>query len=602
MAWLAQQSLRDGVILIKSALRSAGVLTLLALLFSLSGCHRHRKTTSAPNTTDFSDALQPLVASSRLNILRWPDYSDYQAYVKSFYDDRNYEIAWTRDNKPTPAARGFMQAFAAADSKGLHPEDYDSSRWADRVKALASGHEDAIAKFDVAMTVNVMRFISDLRIGRVNPQRFNFGIDVANKKYDLAEFVSDHAVDITDVPRLLATVEPDSDNYRRTEQALAHYVELAHQASTGPTAQPLPPVAKPLKSGDPYPAAAELEQRLAIEGDIPAPDDSTDHEKTGETPHLLTKAISQGLRAYQERHGLAIDGRLTPDTVKSLNVPMSQRVAQLQYALERWRWLPDPYLNPRLLVNLPEFVLRGYSPDHNLEFKMKVVVGKVVGEHQTPVFARMMRYMVFRPYWNVPISIVRKELIPHIQTNHNYLEAKNFEVYNSKGQTVTSYTVRQLAQGGLMVREKPGPKNSLGLVKFMFPNQYDIYLHSTPATELFNRTRRDFSHGCVRVEKPADLATWLLDGQKDKDGKDWDMDKVQQAMNTGPNNYQVNLKTPIPIVIFYVTAEVEEDGHVHFFDDIYGYDDSLQKVLEKGPPYPIHPDAVASKPKPGDTV
>jgi murein L,D-transpeptidase YcbB/YkuD len=590
------------VILIKSVLRTAATLCVAALLFSLSGCHRHRKTTSAPNTTDYSDDLQPLVGSNRLPFLRWPNVSDYQSLVKAFYEDRNYEIAWTRDGKPTPAAKGFMQAFAEAESKGLNPEDYDSSRWPARIKLISTGHEDAIALFDVAMTVNVMRFISDLRIGRVNPQHFNFGINVAEKKYNLAEFVSDHGVDITDVPQLLATVEPDSDIYRRTEQSLAHYLDLARQESSGPAAQPLPTISKPLKVGDPYPAAGELEQRLMLEGDLSAPAESTNEEKSAEAPHVLTKFISDGLRAYQERHGLAIDGRLTSDTIKSLNVPMSQRVAQIQYALERWRWLPDPYLNPRLLVNLPEFVLRGYSPDHNLEFRMKVVVGKVIGEHQTPVFARMMRYMVFRPYWNVPISIVRKELIPHIQANHGYLEAKNFEVINNKGQPVPGYTVKQLAQGGLMVREKPGPKNSLGLVKFMFPNQYDIYLHSTPATELFNRTRRDFSHGCVRVERPVDLAAWLLDGQKDKDGQDWNVDKVQQAMNSGPNNHQVNLKTPVPIVIFYVTAEVEEDGHVHFFDDIYGYDDSLQKVLEKGPPYPIRPDAVASKPKTDDTV
>lgn len=588
--------------MIKSALRSAGILSLLGLVISFSGCHRHRKTTSAPNTTDYSDDLQPLAASSRLSFLRWPNISDYEPLVKGFYEDRNYEIAWTRDGKPTAAAHGFIQAFADAATKGLDPEDYDSSRWAARIQSLSSGNEEAVAKFDVAMTVNVMRFISDLRIGRVNPQHFNFGINVAEKKYNLAEYVSDNAIDITDVPKLLATVEPDSDNYRRTEQALAHYVELAHEESTGPAAQPLTTVAKPLKVGDPYPAAAELEQRLLLEGDMSSPAESTNGEQIGEAPHVLTKAISEGLRAYQERHGLAIDGRLTPDTVKSLNVPMSQRVAQLQYALERWRWLPDPYLNPRLLVNLPEFVLRGYDPDHKLQFKMKVVVGKVIGEHQTPVFARMMRYMIFRPYWNVPISIVRKELIPHIQANHGYLEAKNFEVYNNKGQVVPSYTIKQLAQGGLMVREKPGPKNSLGLVKFMFPNQYDIYLHSTPATELFNRTRRDFSHGCVRIEKPADLAVWLLDGQKDRDGQEWSLEKVQQAMNSGPNNYQVNLKTPVPIVIFYVTAEVEEDGHVHFFDDIYGYDESLRRVLEKGPPYPIRPDAVASRPKTDDTV
>jgi murein L,D-transpeptidase YcbB/YkuD len=216
----------------------------------------------------------------------------------------------------------------------------------------------------------------------------------------------------------------------------------------------------------------------------------------------------------------------------------------------------------------------------------------------------MMKYLIFRPYWNVPVDIARKELVPHIEANRSYLETKNFETVNSKGQPVP-YTAKLVAQGGVMVREKPGPKNSLGLVKFMFPNQYDIYLHSTPATELFNRTRRDFSHGCVRVQEPEQLAAWLLQDQKDPqnpDGGNWTLEGVHEAMTNGPDNHQVNLKTPIPIVIFYMTAEVEEDGHVHFFDDIYGYDEELQKVLEKGPPYPIKPDPAAPKPKPGDTV
>jgi murein L,D-transpeptidase YcbB/YkuD len=585
--------------LIKAARRSVVTLCAFALLLSLSACRRHRKTTSAPNTTDYSSSIETLTASRNLSFLRWPNISDYQPLVKTFYDDRNYEIAWTRDNKPTPAARGFIEAFTTSESKGLNPEDYDSSRWPARVASLSTGKDDAIAQFDVAMTVSVMRFISDLRIGRINPQHFNFGIDVANKRYNLAEFVSDHAVDVTDVPQLLTTVEPDSDLYRRTEQALAKYVELAKAQPTSPAANPLPMVTKSLGVGDPYAAGNELEQRLVFEGDGQV----TPGEDGNEDPtHVISKAASEGLRAYQERHGLAVDGKLGPATVQSLNVPMSERVVQLKNALERWRWLPDPYLNPRLMVNLPEFVLRGYSPEHKLDFTMKVVVGKVVGEHQTPVFAHMMRYLVFRPYWNVPTSIAHNELAPKIAANHGYLESHNFEVINSKGQPVTGYTAKQVAQGGVIVREKPGPKNSLGLIKFMFPNQYDIYLHSTPATQLFDRTRRDFSHGCVRVQKPDDLAAWVLEGQKDKDGQDWTIDKARQAMDSGPNNTQVNLKTPLPIVIFYVTAEVEEDGHVHFFDDIYGYDASMQKVLAKGPPYPIRPDPAAPKPKPGDTV
>jgi murein L,D-transpeptidase YcbB/YkuD len=213
----------------------------------------------------------------------------------------------------------------------------------------------------------------------------------------------------------------------------------------------------------------------------------------------------------------------------------------------------------------------------------------------------MMRYIVFRPFWNVPVDIARKELVPKM-SKPGYLEAHNFEVTNAKGQPV-SYTTRQVEQGAVLVREKPGPKNSLGLVKFMFPNQYDVYLHSTPSVSLFDRTRRDFSHGCIRVQKPEDLAAWLLDDQKAPDGEPWDLEKVHEAMTEGPDNRQVNLKTPVPIVIFYMTAEVEEDGHTHFFNDIYGYDADLEKVLEKGPPYPVKPTPLSpAKTKTGDTV
>jgi murein L,D-transpeptidase YcbB/YkuD len=310
-----------------------------------------------------------------------------------------------------------------------------------------------------------------------------------------------------------------------------------------------------------------------------------------------TSDLANAVKSFQHRHGIEETGKLTEQTIKSLNVPLTDRVVQLQDSLERWRWLPDPYVNAPLIVNLPEFVLRGYDAQHQPAFTMKVVVGKVIGEHQTPVFTHMMKYLILRPYWNVPTDIARKELVPHMEANHGYLAAKNFEVTNNKGQVLTDYTVKQVAQGGVMVREKPGPKNSLGLVKFMCPNQYDIYLHSTPATELFNRTRRDFSHGCIRVQEPDKLAAWVLQDQNPP----WDLEKIQQAMNNGPDNYTVSLKKPIPIVIFYVTGYVEDDGHTHFFDDIYGYDAQLQQVLAKGMPYPTKPEPVVPKTAPGDT-
>ena len=571
----------------------AGLL-LMALLLA-DGCHRHRKTVSAPNTADYADNIQRVTGSKTLSILRWPDYSDYQPAVATFYDDRNNEIAWTRDGRPTKQATAFIQAFSDATSKGLNPDDYDASRWAARVQKLGGKNGDDLAQFDVAMTIAVMRYVSDLHIGRVNPTHFDFDINVDSKKYNLAEFVSDNAVDAEDVGKLITSVEPNSEQYRQTEAALAQYLELAKQQAQA-NAVPLADVAKPVVVGQNYSEAAALLARLKLEGDAAA-------EQT--VAKTYDQELSDAVKSYQHRHGLTEDGKLSQQTVKSLNVPLSARVTQLEDSLERWRWLPDQYLNARIIVNLPEFVLHAYDENHQPEFTMKVVVGKVVGEHQTPVFAHMMKYLIFRPYWNVPTDITRKELVPHMTANKGYLETKNYEVTNNKGEVKTDYTTQQVAHGGLMVREKPGPKNSLGLVKFMFPNQYDIYLHSTPSPQLFDRTRRDFSHGCVRVQEPEKLAAWVLEGQKDvdkgSDGGDWDIDKVTEAMQSGPDNHQVNLKTPLPIVIFYVTGFVEDDGHTHFFDDIYGYDKQLQDVLAKGMPYPTKPEPVVAKTAPGDT-
>src|ERR1700722_5831502 len=246
-------------VMMKVSFRSGVAGSTLSVLLLASGCHRHRKSKSAPNTDAYSDNLHQLVEkkalppekvdTSKVPNLRWPNFSDYQTIVATFYDDRNYEVAWTRDGAPTGASLAFIQQFQNAAAKGLIPEDYDAPRWADRVQALQTKSADAISLFDVAMTVNVMRYISDLRIGRVNPSHFNFEIPVQDKKYDLAEFVSDHVVDATDVPKLITSVEPDSDDYRKTEQALAHYMDLAKQQTQANGEEPLPTVTKDVTVG-----------------------------------------------------------------------------------------------------------------------------------------------------------------------------------------------------------------------------------------------------------------------------------------------------------------------------------------------------------------
>jgi murein L,D-transpeptidase YcbB/YkuD len=642
-----------------ASIRKTVGVCALSLLLVVSGCHRHRKTTSAPKSDEYADKLKPVIESKHLQVLHWPNFSDYEPLVQTFYDDRNYEVAWVDDADnnphPSPQATAFIHAFQDAAKKGLNPEEYDASRWPELTQKLATKNGDDVVNFDAAMTVSVMRYISDLRIGRINPTHFNFDIDADQKKYDLPEFVSDNAVDSKDVPKLISSVEPDSEQYRKLEDALGHYLDLARQQAASPDLQqPLPTVEKPISPGGTYAAADALEARLQLEGDMPGapptPDaapaptapaptaPAADTSRTAKVkasfdktvgrveagvrshthrtatpaatstkpavpspkPHstVYSTNLSDGVKQFQANHGLTADGKLSPATLVELNVPLSARVQQIDDSLERWRWLPNVYVNAPLMVNLPEFVLRGYKPDHSLDFTMKVVVGKVVGDHDTPVFTHMMKYLIFRPFWNVPTSIVKKELTGHIQKSGiGYLASHNFETTDSAGHVVEA-SAAQVEHFNVNVREKPGPKNSLGLIKFMFPNEYDIYLHSTPQPELFNRSRRDFSHGCVRVQKPADLAVWVLNrGGVD----DWDMDKVNDAMQNGPDNHQVNLKQQIPIVIFYLTANIGEDGRVHFFDDLYGYDKELNDVLAKGMPYPSGQQKVNPNPSPDGT-
>ncbi|HEV2575862.1 MAG TPA: L,D-transpeptidase family protein [Acidobacteriaceae bacterium] len=589
---------------------------LLASLLPLSGCRggvkalwakfHHRRAKSKENTTDYADAISSVVDAGTLKILRWPNYSEFQPQVQQYYDGRNYELAWTRDGKPTPSAEALMQMFSNAAQKGLNPADYDADRWAQRVQQLEEirkKHDDSdeaqstVAQFDVAMTVALMRYLSDIHLGRVNPQTLNFDIDVPSRraKFDIASLIDDEFVDANanEVNDAVAKLEPQNAMYQKTEQALEKYLQLAQQQSANPSA-PLPGVDKPVAKGGSYPALPALWARLQLEGDAP----------TGApAPASYDATFVAAVKHYQERSGLSDDGKLGQGTIDALNVPMSRRVQQIDDSLERWRWLPDNFQQARVMVNLPEFLVRAYDEDHNLAFTMRVVDGEAEGNHDTPMFVRTMRYMIFRPYWNLPISIIKKELVKHLDSGGAaYMEKNNYEVTTGNGSPVTGWTVNDLVHGRYMVRQKPGPKNSLGLVKFMFPNEYDVYMHSTPEMNLFNLSRRDRSHGCIRLNDAEKMADWVLDGQGD-----WDDDSIHEAMY-GPadggepqDNKQVGLKTTLTVNITYLTANADEDGTMHFFNDIYGYDKQLEAALAAGRPYKQETVKINPKLTPGET-
>ena len=522
--------------------------------------------------------LRAIVQAGTLSDLRWPDFSDYQNHVRKFYESYGYSLLWVKGLEPTPEAQQVIALLLQADQKGLSAEDYDGPRWSDRLAKLkpVTDHpsESDAARFDLALTVSVMRYISDLRIGKVNPRHFDFGLDVEEKKYDLPEFLKDHVVGASDVSAVLQQVEPPYPGYQRTMKALQTYLQLAKESS-GTT---LPDIQKTISPGDSNTGVPQLIRLLRLVGDLPA-DSNVSADGT-----IYQGALVDAVKNFQRRLGRTPDGRITPQTLADLNVPLANRIRQMQLALERWRWLPLSYQHSPVIANIPEFHLRAYDENFKIALQMNVVVGKAYG-HDTPIFSDTMEYVVFRPYWSVPYSIAKAEFLPRIARDPDYLAKKGFEVVDSRQEvvaagTVSSEVLEQLRAGKLFIRQTPGPKNSLGLAKFIFPNNFNIYFHDTPEQEFFAKSRRDFSHGCIRLERPADLAVWVL-----RNNPGWNMDRVRSAMN-GTTTQQVNLTHPIPVLIVYATVIVTEDGVVHFYDDIYGHDAALEKVLEKGYPYP----------------
>jgi L,D-transpeptidase YcbB len=482
------------------------------------------------NSVSGAESVRTLVDGAALPDLRWPDVSDYRRYLDAFYRAHNDALVWIAGGRPTPQAIAVTRLFAGADAKGVNAIDYDGDRWTERLAAVENAPSlETEARVDVELTATLMRYISDLHIGRVNPREVDFFLDVSQKKYDLPQLVSS-LIDSSDIAAALEQVEPQFDGYRRLRDALVRYRELA--------AENFELLSNPVN-------VPQLAERLRKLGDL-----------QGDEP------IEDAVKHFQTRHGLDADGRLGTVTLAALNTPLTKRVEQIQLSLERWRWLPASFDVMPVVVNLPEFRLRAYGSDHKPHLSMDVVVGKSFQGRQTPVFAETMTYVVFRPYWNVPPSIQKNEIEPKAANDPSYLNRNGYE--RVKGS----------------IRQKPGPNNALGNVKFMFPNPMNIYFHDTSARELFSRTRRDFSHGCVRVSKPAALAEWVL-----RDDPKWTPQAIENAMTKGPLDAHVNLKRPIPVLILYTTATVREDGTVYFFEDIYGHDTQLADALAAGYPY-----------------
>ena len=546
--------------------------------------------TYAAEGNQLPQKLTPVGVARLRALLELPDSSDEQAptsdmfgsEVQEFYACLGYSLPWISDGKPTVQALRIVEELKHADEKGLNPRDYDGTLWAARLAAISNSNdssEDAEITFDLDLTVSIMRFLSNLHIGRVNPQSLQFDLSTNGKSLDLPEFIQRELINASDTDAAIESVEPQFLAYRRTLQALHRYLEFA-QSDSG---ELLPPPSNPFHVGDTYVGLARLVTILQTLGDL--------HAVDTKPRTAYDAAISAAVKRFQRRHGLDPSGLLDARTLIQLNTPLDHRVLQLQLALERWRWLPQNFSRPPIIVNIPEFRLYAVNEYHHVVFSMNIVVGRAY-RHETPVFTSEIRSVIFRPSWNVPLTIQRHEIVPQMRKNPDYLTENSYDVVDSHGRPVENAEdspalKNKLRSGEWWLQQEPGPDNSLGLVKFDLPTTHDVYLHGTPAQELFARSRRDFSHGCIRVEDPAALAAWVL-----RDDPRWTSENIQSAMSAGETS-RVNLNQPVPIWILYGTAVVHEDGQVFFFEDIYGHDAALERALEKRNVSPAPPNSTS---------
>ncbi len=500
------------------------------------------------------------------------------AALRELYAGRGMQLLWSDRRGLSAQATALSSRLAAAGEYGLEPHDYAADLIAaQRLRLIASGAHDLQSWADIDMMLSraALRLVTHLHYGRIDPRAAGFELQKPRTGLDVVGAVAALA-SAQDVGQALRADEPPFYHYALLEAELIRYRALAADPTL--TALPIPP-RRTLRAGDPYVGAPALRRLLTAVGDLPA-GPSTAPAESG----LLDAELIAALARFQQRHGLSADGSLGPKTFAALSTPLAHRVQQIELTLERWRWLP-PFQKPPIIVNIPQFRLFAFQTIEDRVagmLQMPVIVGQIYPRTRTPVFIGQMTYVVFRPYWDVPRGITLREMLPAIGDHADYLAHNHLEIVRGQGDDgaivqPSPAAIAGLAAGQLRLRQRPGEDNALGLIKFIFPNDHDVYMHSTPAHHLFEQSRRAFSHGCVRVSDPVALARFVLrlgPGQ-------WDDQRIVAAMN-GDRTMRVELPTPIPVMILYGTAEATEAGPMLFFDDIYGHDRRLAALLAAG--------------------
>lgn len=491
--------------------------------------------------------------------------------VTRFYQIRKYEPAWTREGTPLPVADTLARTIRAADAEGLQPKDYHL----DRIEAALGEFRQILARNetpDAGRALALEFLLSDayfvyaahLLNGRVNPETLHEDEwTIYPSRFNLTRHLQ-KALEESDIEGSLKSLLPAQPGYGRLKTALVVYRALAEKGGWS-----VIPGDGRLEKGMKNERVPALRARLKVTGEMPAAVDGAGD--------VFDEAVEEAVKRFQMRHGLYDDGIVGARTLKALNVPAPSRVRQIELNLERWRWLPQNLGNPYILVNIAGYGLEVVENEAQV-LAMKIVVGTAF--QKTPVFSGKMTYIEMNPYWNVPYSIATEETLEKIRKDPKFFAKENMKVFRAgpNGEAVDPASVDwpSLSENNFpyRLRQEPGPRNPLGRIKFMFPNKHSVYLHDTSDPQLFRKERRGFSHGCIRIEKPMDMAEFVMRGSKE-----WSREKIAAVLKTKETTV-ANLPKPIPVHILYFTAWGNGDGTVHFLEDIYRRDERLDRALQ----------------------
>ncbi|MBL8251524.1 MAG: L,D-transpeptidase family protein [Candidatus Competibacter sp.] len=485
-------------------------------------------------------------------------------YLIPFYAHRNYQSAWLDGRgRPAPAAAELVGALGEADRDGLRASDYGRESLQKLETALQHGgaaDARALAEFDLLFTDAYLSYGSHLLAGRFAPRKLDPEWAIKPRSRDLAQVLSDAlSGGGGKVAGSLRDLAPKANGYTQLREVLQRYRKV-EQSGGWPT------VGATLGLGAQGAQVRNLRLRLQASGDLAEAD-------PGKNP-VYDHAVGEAVRRFQKRHGLGETGTVNGATLAALNVPLAQRIRQVELNMERWRWLPEDFGSRYILVNIPNFKMNVIE-DGKAVMEAKVVVGRE--ERQTPTFTANMAYLVMSPKWYVPRSIAVKDKLPQLKRNPYSLARQNIRIYNSAGQQINPGAVNWKAIGennfNYQFRQDAGPRNALGGIKFMFPNPYNVYLHDTPTRGLFSQSQRTFSSGCIRLSNPVELAEYLL-----KHDPKWNRQAIKAAASSGKQRI-VNLPQQVPVYLLYWTAWVDESGQANFRGDIYNRDKPMARAL-----------------------